>query len=347
MLLFFVIAPVLVAYSMGYRFDFAKMRVVATGGIYVRTFPAAGQITIDSNILEKPGVFSNSIFVQSLLPKNHTISIKKDGYYDYFKTLPVQENQVTKLENVILFKKNIQFEVIADTTQSPFNQQEKFIIKNSNLYYSSAAENAGLTATQKATPVLKSLVAFSIENNNIIWLGKDGFLYQTDQTTPSQKPLKLALTPLKINKNGSYKIISNSQNIFINNNDSLLLLNTKTNNLDNFYSPVTDAKISPDGKNIVYYNDSNIYISLLSDTPVKNTNLYKSSEKIGGCLWFNNDYIIFTAGDKIIISEIDYRGNINTITLPQTGKSIFFNQSTGKLYILTQNTLLSSEKITP
>ena len=118
---FFVIAPILVLYSMGYRFDFEKMKITATGGIYVRTFPAAGQITIDYKISEKPGMFSNSIFVQSLLPKDHTISIKKSGYYDYFKTLPVQEKQVTKLEDVLLIKKNIQFDVITDNAQSPFN----------------------------------------------------------------------------------------------------------------------------------------------------------------------------------------------------------------------------------
>ena len=62
------------------------MKIVATGGIYVQTSPAADKITIDSKISDKPGLFSNgSIFVQSLLPKDHTVSIKKSGYYDYFK----------------------------------------------------------------------------------------------------------------------------------------------------------------------------------------------------------------------------------------------------------------------
>ena len=102
---FLVIAPILVLYSEGDRFDFEYMRITETGGIYVRTFPVAGQIVIDSKISEKPGIFSNSIFVQSLLPSSHAVLIKKNGYYDYFKTLPVEESQVTKLENVLLIKK--------------------------------------------------------------------------------------------------------------------------------------------------------------------------------------------------------------------------------------------------
>jgi hypothetical protein len=111
---FFTITPVLVFYAMGERFDFKKMRIVATGGIYARFFPAADLITIDSKISQKPGFLAQvqgqgSVFVQSLLPQEHTISITKDGYYDYFKTLPVREKEVTKLENVLLIKKSILF----------------------------------------------------------------------------------------------------------------------------------------------------------------------------------------------------------------------------------------------
>lgn len=359
---FFVVAPVLVLYSMGYRFDFEKMKVTLTGGIYVRTYPAADKILIDFKITEKPGMFSNSVFVQSLLPSNHTVLAKKSGYYDYFKNLSVQKKEVTKLENVLLIKKEIKFEIIADQTESPFNKQEKFIIKNSNLYYSDAPENAGISTTLKAAPILKNLIAFSFAGNNITWLGADGFLYQSDMaglTAPTKTaPEKMTLEPLKITKNGSYKILSNSQNVFLNNNGSLLELSTKTNALENFASSVKDAIFSPDGRNIVYYNDNNIYISSLPIMPDGKVSLYKSSEKIDGCLWLNNNYIVFTDGNKIIISEIDYRGNINTVTLPQTinisptqkinikNPEIYFGQQDGKLYILTNDILLLSEKIT-
>ena len=54
---FFIVAPILVAYSEGYRFDFEKMKIVATGGIYVRTFPSADKITIDSETFQKNPAF--------------------------------------------------------------------------------------------------------------------------------------------------------------------------------------------------------------------------------------------------------------------------------------------------
>ena len=357
---FLIITPVLVFYSMGYRFDFEKMKITKTGGIYVRTFPTADKITIDNKIPEKPGIFSNWIFVQSLLPNDHTVLVEKSGYYDYSKTISVLEKEVTKLENILLIKKNIQFSIVTDKTLSPFISHEKYIIKNNNLYYSSIKENSGLSTIQKSTPILKKIVASTVQNNNIIWLSLDGFFYKSDSTNLLATPVKITSAAIKISKTGIYKIITDNSNIFVNDNGNLLFLNTKTNNLNNFYSMVKDAKISPDGKNIIYYNDNAIYISLLPPTPeTKNILLYKSSEKINDSIWLNNSYIIFTAGNKIIISEIDYRGNINTVTMPQTitilpektievkNPEIFFNQQEGKLYILNGNTLLASEKITP
>lgn len=355
-------APILVVYSMGYRFDFENIKITATGGIYVRSFPAPEQVIIDSKTIEKPGIFSNATFTQSLLPKDHTVLVQKTGYYDYFKTLPVEENQVTKIENVLLFKKNIQFTPISDPSPSPFDIQKKYIIKNNNLYYSDILENIGISENQKAAPIIKKLVAFALQNNNIIWLGQDGFLYLTDPNNLTATPVKLILTPIKtpinrgsstavgIIKSGVYKIIANNNFIFVNNNGSLLVLNTKTNTLDNFYSPVLNTIISPTGENLIYYNDKNIYISPLPvETTPENILLYKSSEKITNCLWLNNYYIIFTAGDKIIISETDYRGNINIITLPQTYQNpqIYFDMQTAKLYVQSGNNLLVSEKLIP
>ena len=365
---FFLIAPVLVYYSMGYRFDFQKMKITEIGGIYVRTVPAADQIVIDSKIIKKMSLLSNSVFVQNLLPMDHSILVEKKGYYNYYKIMPVQKKQVTKLENVLLFKKDISFAVSNQTssqTDSPYPNQSKFIIKNNNLYYSGSQENSTLSATQKLTPVLKNVLTFAWQNNSITWLATDGFLYQVDlsglSVSPRQKPKKVTATPLKIIKNGHYKLAISGPIAFLDNNGTLMILSQNKENLENFFGQAKNMEISPAGNNVVYYDDTNVYISGTEESgnsgyPINL--LYKSQDIISDCLWLNNDYIIFVAGNNIIISEIDYRGNINSITLPQTinisGKEIsiknpliYFNQQEGKLYILTGSTLISSEKLVP
>ena len=115
---FFVIAPILVAYSLGYKFNFKSFEVVTTGGIYVRSFPVADRIYIDFGAPEKPGLFSNSVFVQGLVPQDHTVLIEKTGYHNYQKTLPVVEKEVTKIEDVLLIKENIIYGLLSKNVDS-------------------------------------------------------------------------------------------------------------------------------------------------------------------------------------------------------------------------------------
>jgi len=434
---FFVIAPILVAYSMGYRFDFEKMKITATGGIYVRTFPSADKITIDSKISQKPGFLAQvqgqgSIFVQSLLPdENHTVLVQKNNYYDYYKTIPVRESEVTKLENIILFKKDIEFSdlynkidyfSIAKNNQNlitatinqnnitfsyyslnaktaiqtfsinqtgkiseikwsddssktlikinngsyylfdvlqkkisipkisyldinsqqisfdPQDSKKIFFVKNKTLY--SAVNN-------KTSIIIKNLVAYKISGNTITWLSTDGFLYNSDISGKQISQLIDKKITIRIEQN--YQIFNFSGKTFLQESDSLFLLNQDKKTLEDMKVPETNYKILDSldenkNLNLIYWNNSEIY--LYSFSKLRYQKLFSGSA-INYCQWLNNNYIIFTEKDKTIISEIDYRGNINTITLPQTASKIDFNQQNGKIYLLTNNALLSSDKITP
>ena len=129
-------------------------------------------------------------------------------------------------------------------------------------------------------------------------------------------------------------------------------VNPKTNELEYIYSPIKDIKISPNGESIVFHGDKNIYTALVSNVlNIKNGLLYKSPEKINNFLWLNDYYIVFTAGNKIIVSETDYRGNVNAVTLsPKINlekPEIYFDQQENKLYISTGDILLLSEKLIP
>ena len=440
---FLAIAPVLVAYSMGYRFDFEKREVVETGGIYVRTFPTAEQVIINSKIIAKPGIFSNAIFVQSLLPKNHTVFVKKDGYYDYFKTLLVQEKTVTKLENVTLFKKSLAFNLISDGIDyfsiAPNNQNiitASFTAKAVTLNYfnlnktdelqkisigtigkiseikwsedSSTAlikiqnsgdifyyffdlakqkptvtrlpyldknsqqinfnprdaheilyeENGTLYSLKNNIPkaVIKNLIAYTISGNKILWLSVSGTLFESDPA--GRLILTLTDKDLAISKNIDYEITVVSEKIFLLGNSSVLLFNPAIKMFESLGTPAGDYKIlnSPDSKNLILWNGDEVYVYSYLD---KSYGKLYSGFEIINFQWLNNDYIVFTSGDKIIISEIDYRGNINAVILPEAliiddvknintiNPQTFYIQHSGKLYILSDGFLSVSEKITP
>jgi len=388
---FFAVAPFLVAYSMGYRFDIEGRKIVGTGGIYVRTFPAAEQVLIDSKIAAKPGIFSGAIFVQSLLPKNHTVLVQKTGYYDYQKTISVQEKTVTKLENITLFKKSVAFSPVAEfpiaktekildikwagdssaalvKTQNsknifyylftppsefvrlpyldknsqtiffnPGDPQEIFYLENQNIY---SLKNS------KVQTIIKGALSYAFLENSIVWLSSDGGLYESDISGNLVRAILAKNTQIHEDKKYELKVVSGK--IFLQENDLLYLFDQNTRSFENFGAPEGNYKIfeAPDGKNLVLWSDKKIY--LYSFENQRFAELF-SGQSLKNCQWLNNDYIIFTSGNEVIISEIDYRGNINTVTLPGAfdNPQIFYVRQSGKIYVLIGNTLSISEKLTP
>ena len=448
--LFSVITPYIVLYSLGYRIDFVNGKIIETGGIYVRVFPQGADITIDSKIKNKTGLFLNSIFVQNLLPKQHAVLIEKEGYHSYQKNLLVKEKEVTKLENVVLFKnktlfdllennvdyfsiapnnanliksnitnKTIDFKTInlnnsqknnitlpikngaildskwSDNSNSyliktndgyflldfrapklqftklpiladigevyfdPENSNQLFFIKNKNLY-----------STLQNKELIKNVASFLIKDQKVIWLSSDGFLYidnlpiQATSTTLKQTEIegetnKTTEQIFSIKKNSQYKLVAILDMIFLQEDESLYLLDQNLKKFESFYGSVKDLKISPDWKKVVFYNDHEIMYSLTSSINQKIL-LSKPANVIHELYWLNNDYLIFKSVDEIIISEIDARGNVNTITLPKISllteelknsefkpEQIFWNEQDKKLYILAENNLLVSENLLP
>jgi len=74
--------------------------------------------------------------------------------------------------------------------------------------------------------------------------------------------------------------------------------------------------------------------------------LIRLSEKIGNCLWLNSEYLIFNAGNKIKIAEIDDRDRINIVDISEDeGPEIFFSQNSKKIYIFSNGSLYASETL--
>lgn len=436
--LFFIVTPYIVLYSLGYRVDLKNKNIIATGGIYVRVVPSDVEITIDQKITNRTNFFSNAIFVQNLLPVRHNILIKKEGYSEYAKDLLVKEKEVTKLENVILFKEKPAFSLVADdvgffslapnnttllttvarangleftVTDLPTSQKEVFFLPTVKKVMFSAwsitwSEDSGraviamddthwmlepfsatdkltrlpdladakhiymnpqnpsqiffmkagnLHSTIKEAAILKGVLDYKIQNQLITWLGSDGFLYGSNMT--GQTKTKLTAAPLAIKKNNAYEIITFSDMTFLKEGNSLLLLNREEKVFESFYASVTDIKMSPGNNQLLYFNDHEIFYYLLG---VKSNIFMKSfPQTINEAGWLNNDYIYFISEGQVIISEIDIRGNINLVSLPNhielsreksidlTDEEVIFNPSDRRFYILSQGNLLVSERMIP
>jgi len=131
-ILFFLIAPTITLYSMGYRIDFESKRIVQTGGFYFKILPKNVQILIDGKIKKKTDIFFGSILIDNLLPKKYKVQIKKEGYLPWEKTLEIKEKEVTEAKNIVLIPEKPRFETLGNEIENFFFSPngEKMILKD-------------------------------------------------------------------------------------------------------------------------------------------------------------------------------------------------------------------------
>jgi len=244
---------------------------------------------------------------------------------------------------------------------NPGSSQEIFFIRENkdklNKVFSETLSRADLENKKISKVFSDNIKTYSLSQNNIYWLSNDGFLFQIDFSGENRK--QLSFLPFPVKKNSQYKLFVKSGKILLKEDNNLYIFDPDTKNFRIISKNVNKFRFSPDSKKIVYFNDYEIWILFLEeklDQPKKKVGekmfLTRFSEKIGDCFWFTNHYLIFSAGDKIKITEIDDRDGINIVDLSTKkikekikNPRIFWSGFTKKLYILNGKTLLASERL--
>lgn len=104
--LFLIIAPSLIFYSLGYAFDFEKLKIVQTGALFVSTEPGGANIYISGKLRGSTGTIFKSLLKKKLLPKTYLVELKKDGYYSWKKNLEIKERFTTEAKDILLLPEN-------------------------------------------------------------------------------------------------------------------------------------------------------------------------------------------------------------------------------------------------
>lgn len=107
-LVFFIITPVVALYAQGWRYDFEKKRWVEVGGLLVKSLPKEAEIFIG----EKKQKKTTPAFFKSLKPGNYSLTLRRDNFLDWSKTLAVEPRIVTEATKILLFPENAEEEII-------------------------------------------------------------------------------------------------------------------------------------------------------------------------------------------------------------------------------------------
>jgi len=105
---FFVITPVLVMYTAGYRYNFKKNIIEKTGILYLDSSPDNAQIYINGRFKdETPTRFTK------LLPDEYLVEVVKEGYHSWEKKVKIESNLTTFNQDIVLFKKNLPINIVS------------------------------------------------------------------------------------------------------------------------------------------------------------------------------------------------------------------------------------------
>lgn len=121
-IIFLVVSPLVILYTMGYRYNLTAGRVQKTGIIKITSLPRGADIYLNGTKYDKTATPAK---IEYVLPGDYEIKLVKEGYFDWQKKLSVYENGTTFAEKIMLWKKSeaeaITTSTIIDSLSSPDN----------------------------------------------------------------------------------------------------------------------------------------------------------------------------------------------------------------------------------
>ena len=102
-LIFFIITPAVILYSLGYYYNLKNQTLIKTGGIFLKSSNASGyQVFLNGNFAKETSFITSGALLGNLDAKEYYVEIKKDGFLPWSKTVKVEKEIVTEIRNVLL-----------------------------------------------------------------------------------------------------------------------------------------------------------------------------------------------------------------------------------------------------
>jgi hypothetical protein len=204
-LAFFILAPILIFYASGYRFDLKRKKVLRTGTLMVESKDIKNaQLYINEQLHEEP--FDKKIFIYNMLPGEYNIKLTKEGYHSWSKKITINSGLTTFAKDVILFQDNIPLQIIDGQIRnfkiSPDWQKIIYIIQKkpfSELYvYDLNTKNN--TLLYRISQINKMKLSWAASSKKILFNFNDNYLVFDVNNTNQAKDLKqlLDFQPQKI-----------------------------------------------------------------------------------------------------------------------------------------------------
>ena len=151
-IIFLILAPTLLLYSLGYRYDSARHTLYQTGLIDIKTKPNGASLYVNGNLIGK-----TNLVVPNLKPGYYALEMTKDGYLTWQKEIEVVASQTAIFGHIVLFQDNIEPRLIVKEVKSLSlsNDSQRFIYQdtNNNLWLSDLSGSVQPVSPNNTFPV--------------------------------------------------------------------------------------------------------------------------------------------------------------------------------------------------
>lgn len=108
---FFLITPIVILYSAGYRFDYKNGLLLETGSLSVDVLPETATVYLDGLKIDQ----TLPIRLNNITPHKYTLKISASGYYDWEKQIEIKKNKTTYIKEFVLLRKSKPKLITSDT----------------------------------------------------------------------------------------------------------------------------------------------------------------------------------------------------------------------------------------
>ena len=329
-ILFAAFSPILIIYSLGYTFDFAKGSWEKTGGIFLKSKIPRLSLFLNGKFEKETSFLSGGVLLTKIKPGNYLIRLEKKDYQPWSKTVYVEKGMVTELRNILPVPTKI---IMATSTaeETEFLQKKIDLKKQNSLQTLSSEikvslEKNGdlLVKTDLPTKLTLQVHSFRILDDKIIFADKNGFLAWME---PQSKNVEIIGRPGFYLKDKPFQFLKSAQQevLTIDSMGGAFLWDSQTNKIITIDGGLGTASFDEKGEKLLLVKKGSISILWRTDNilqpfqkkGIREEILQSSSIAIEEAKWFYGDsaHIIIKTRDGIFMTETDGRGGRNTIEL--------------------------------
>ncbi|MFH0764356.1 MAG: PEGA domain-containing protein [Candidatus Omnitrophota bacterium] len=126
LLIFFIMLPIILSYSLGYKIDYRNLKTYKTGIIYLNSRPSGASVYVNGKIYKD----LTPAQIEELKPGIYNIEVRREGFYPWEGKLTVRPNMVTRADSIVLFPIGGNVKMISDLDVAAFTVSD-----NNYMYY--------------------------------------------------------------------------------------------------------------------------------------------------------------------------------------------------------------------